>query len=158
MKYLLVLIIVLFAGCSSGKVQNKENDSSRILEELNASPEKVLIDTKNYIITADIWRDLMPSIDTSRKGIILSAKLKTEDGSEIDTNLTVKKAWVVKNKDFWETEIKSSSIVQPGVMVVNASNGPKWKPQEKVNVILEIHKFRSVYLLQVKNVIINAVY
>ncbi len=158
MKYLSILIIILISGCSSGNKSVKENNGSRTIEVLNAAPEKVLIDTKNYILTVDVWRDLMPSIDTSHKGIILSAKLKTEDGSYIDTNLTVKKAWVVKKKDFWEAEIKSSTVVQPGVMEINASNGPKWKPQEKVNVVLEIHKFRSVYLLQIKNVIINAVY
>lgn len=158
MKYLLILSIIFFAGCNSGNNSVKENNGSRTIEEINAAPEKVLIDTKHYIITADIWRDLMPSIDTSHNGIILKVILKTEDSSDIDTNLTVKNVWVIKNKDFWEAEIKSSTIVQPGVMEINASNGPKWKPREKVNVVLEIHKFRSGYLLQVKNVNINAVY
>jgi hypothetical protein len=158
MKYLSILLIILIAGCNSGKHTTNENNSSRSIEELDAAPEKILIDTKNYILSADVWRDLMPRIDKNKSGLFLIAKLKTEDGTDIAENLIVKKAWIVRNKDIWEIDSVTSNVLQEGVMEIKASNGPQWKPQEKVNVIIEIHRFRSVYLLQAKNILINAVY
>jgi hypothetical protein len=158
MKYFIILLTALIAGCSTGKIQDNKNNSSRSAEELDAAPEKVLIDAKNYNLSADVWRDLMPSIEKNKKGLFVSAKLKTEDGSDLAENLIVKKIWVIKNKEVWEFDSLTVNPLQQGIMEIKASNGPEWETHEMVNIIIEIHQFRSVFLLQLRNVAISAVY
>ncbi|RPI12919.1 MAG: hypothetical protein EHM58_19455 [Ignavibacteriae bacterium] len=159
MKYIiLILLFTLITGCNAGK-NDTLKESGRSLSELNDAPEKIIIDNKTYIIEPYVWRNLMPVTNPKDKtGLLMSIKLKTQDGTAIDQKIKASTAWVINNTDVWETPVAETELKEQTSIEYYARNGPEWKPEQKVNVVIEIEANNKKYLLQAKDQIIQAVY
>lgn len=159
MKYFsyIFLIFVLFAGCSSSDKTN--NELSRDIDDLKSVPNEILIEGKTYSLEVYIWRDFMPSTDsTLSRGLMASIKIKTVDGSEIPVSLSVRKLWILNKKDVWETKPVRTNLLSPDVFEVFASGGPEWDKGTKTDAVVEIKLKNHVKLLGIKNQEIQAVY
>lgn len=159
MKYIIIILLfTLITGCNAGK-KDTTTDSGKSLSELNAAPERVNIDGKIYVIEPYVWRDLMPVINPKdKKGLLLSIKVISKDGTPVNEKIKAFTAWVINKTDIWETPVAQTELKEQTFIEFYAGNGPNWKPETRVNVVIEIELNNNKYLLQAKDQIIQAVY
>lgn len=159
-KFIIILFAFLFTACSS--VSDKtdgQTKSSREISELESAPQNIIIDNKTYVLEPYLWRDLMPVVNPKeKKGLLISIKFKTQDGTPVNEKIKASLAWVIKGTEIWETPIASTETKGQSFIEFYAKNGPEWKPEEKVDVIIELDVNNNKYLLQSKDQIIQAVY
>jgi hypothetical protein len=159
------LIIIAFCSCSSIKESGNENpdpenfnNSSKTINELNSVPEQGSL-FPGMTIEISLYRNLMPSIDQNVKhDLVANIKLGFTDSLKADYQLLATTLWVVKGKSVWETSlIKNDNPVYLS-SEFSAKNGPQWKPNQKVDVIIELKENNSTQLVKIKKITINAAY
>lgn len=159
MKYIsyIFLIFILFAGCSSS--EKTGNKLSRDIEELKSAPNEIILDGKSFFLEAYIWRNLMPSPDSSlNRSIMASIKIISADGSEISDSLEVVKLWMINKNSVWETKSVRATLLSPDLLELYVSGGPVWDKGIKIDAVVETKFKNQVKLLGIKNQEIHAVY
>jgi hypothetical protein len=159
MKYIsyIFLIFVLFAGCSSSN--KTKNELSRDIDDLKSAPLEITLENQTYYLDAYIWRDFMPSTDSSlNRGLMALINVRTADGAEIPASLTAGKVWILYKNDVWETKPVKSVFRAADILEVYASRGPEWDKGVNTDVVIEIKLNNKTKLLGIKNQEIHAVY
>ncbi|BAZ17008.1 hypothetical protein NIES4071_88860 [Calothrix sp. NIES-4071] len=115
--------------------------------QLQTAPTKVTIDGRTYTLNAYVWRDFMPSVGTSNKGLMANVNLVPDDGNPVLASLRVDKLWVINGTEIWETNTP------------NTRSGPQWQPGAKVDVVVQIKGANGqTYLLRNLSQQIQATY
>ncbi len=154
---LVFIFFLIAAGCSTSN--NHRIELSRDVNDLKSAPDEILIESKSYTLEAYIWRDFMPSTDsTLNRGLMASVKIKTADGSEIPVSLNVLMLWILNKNNVWETKPVRTNLLSPDIFEVFISGGPAWDKGIKTDVVVEIKLNNKIKLLGIKNQEIHAVY
>jgi hypothetical protein len=159
MKYFnfLFLLLILFTGCSTSN--NHRIELSRDVNDLKSAPNEIIIESKSYSLEAYIWRDFIPSTDsTLNRGLMAVIKIKTVDSSEIPVSLNVSLLWILNKNNVWETKPVRTNLLSPDIFEVFISGGPAWDKGIKTDVVVEIKHNNKIKLLGIKNQEIHTVY
>jgi hypothetical protein len=151
------LLLILLAGCTSSYKSN--NELSRDIDELKSAPPEIALENQTYYLDAYIWRDFMPSTDsTLSRGLMAVINVRTADGAEIPASLTLGKVWILYKNDVWETKPVKTNFRAADILEVYASRGPEWDKGAKTDIVIEIKLNNKTKLLGIKNQEIHAVY
>ena len=143
--------------------QSKESLSVSI-KDLRSAPTEVVLDGRSLSLSADLWRDFMPSLPPMIDGkpMIAVLKVATSDKKPFPSGVRLDRAWVLFGEQMWEisefrAQVKGTpqnkdswiNCADSPVCEVVAREGPKWGPAVFVDVVVRLtDKEGRHYLLQ----------
>jgi|GEM_PF-2839173 len=161
---LLIAVSILFSSCSSVKETGNDNpdpehfnNSSKSVQELNSVQEQGNL-LPGITFEVSLYRDLMPSTDINEKhGLIAIIKLVFSDSLERARIFKAYKIWVIKGKSVWEALLIKNDIQNESGLEFYAKDGPGWKPDQKVDVVIESTGVDYSWFIKIKNIPINEI-
>ena len=142
MKKLVVLTLLTLSitlGCAKEDPVSPPMRGSIVepTDELITAPTSLVIE-KTLTLTADIWRDFMPSTMPGGKRMIAVFHVVTADSSEFPRGVTADSAWVIFGDKAWWTPVSEERPRAPdsATLEVVAREGPKWGPDVLVDAVL----------------------
>ena len=99
------------------------------LSELQAAPTRLVVNDRPVPVTAEIWRDLMPSVTPQGSPLAVLLHLP-EDAPTV----TVTRLWVVLGNQVWFGTASRATASTTWV----ARNGPEWPEHASTDVIADI--------------------
>ena len=124
------------------------------IQDLQAAPEKIMINRTEYTLETYLQRDFMPICPPDGRPLIAVIKVKAPGETAISSKIDATRLWVVKGKEVWETEFASEEGSTIGDTLKKiARDGPKWEPGISVDVVVRIIDLKSGrdYLLRASN-------
>ena len=120
------------------------------LSELQAAPTSLVVNDRTVPVTAEIWRDLMPSVIP--QGSPLAVLFHLPDDAPA---VTVTRLWVVLGNQVWPGTASRATASTTWV----ARNGPQWPEHASTDVIAEILLTPpNTVLVRVPGVVIRGAY
>ena len=107
--------------------------------DLTSAPLRATLGGKSLTLVASLWRDFMPISPPDGKPLAGVLRVQTEDGSNVPADVAADTAWIVRGAEVWATFVAR----QPGrsgapAYEVTFSDGPKWGPDEAVDVVIRL--------------------
>jgi hypothetical protein len=167
MKTIKLLYIVPFlfmvtemVGCEEKSIDNNVSLDKKLISELsNKALDTLLIDSKKYVLAAELWRDFQPISPSGGKALISINWLICTDSVKIPNNIDLIKQYVIYEDFIWSPNYENKVIFdEPEFKIKKISrNGPKWEPKIYVDVISKIHDSNTNkdYFLKLNNVHID---
>jgi len=128
------------------------------LQDLQAAPERIVINGSEYTLETYLWRDFMPVSPPDGQPLVAVVKVKSPGETAVSSKIDATRLWVVKGKEIWETEFTNEQRSTVGDTLEKVGrNGPKWGPRITVDVIVKVIDLRNnkEYLLKAPNQDIN---
>jgi len=107
------------------------------LEQLNAVPDVVTIDGREYYLTVYLSRDYMPIIPPGGKPLYTTIYFKSRDDQPIGSSLSVVAFWLVRSNFIWKDWILEDTLepAKPGQIKLRHMTGPRLEPNTYIDVI-----------------------
>ena len=124
------------------------------LQNLEAAPEKIMVNGSEYALETYLWRDFMPISPPDGKPLIAVVKIQSPGKTAVPSKIDATRMWVVKGKEIWETEFTNEQRSTTGDTLEKVGrSGPKWGPGISVDVIVKVIDLKSGkdYLLKASN-------
>lgn len=130
---------------------------------LQAAPDTITIAEQQFILKTHLWRDFMPTIPPTTRGLFAILKIETVDSSAIDDKLTSNGIYIINGEVVWHTtyaaEVPSDHPDRAPFRVISiVRNGPAWEPYIYVDVVVSIVAQEGRYLLRAPDQYIDAYY
>lgn len=128
------------------------------LQNLQAAPEKIVINNSEYTLSTFLWRDFMPLMYSNGGSSLMTiVEIKSPGKTTISSEIDATRLWIVKGKEIWEAGLTEETRFTTGDTLgkINRS-GPRWGPEITVDVIVRVIDLKSgkEYLLKAPNQII----
>ncbi len=164
-RYFLIFALVFaLLGC----INNIDNDDEAVIVDpefvsdlMSNSYDTLTIDSKRYILEADLWRDFMPPTPEDGRPMVSINWLVNLDSIQVPSNLDMTKQYVILNDSIWISDYSDETRRTYDYKLENISrNGPKWGPNVEVDVISKITDSTTdtVYFIKAENIIIGATF
>lgn len=151
-RYFSLSVLLFVAGCSS-------STGHRNIDELKSAPKSLNLGGNIYTLEASVWRDLMPTIDTSlNKGINVSLKLSVAGNFPQGDSMKVQKIYLLNKDSMCEIDSLVMNISGGKMKEITARNGLPWEPGSKVTAVLEFKYAGKNKLISSGETEIKAVY
>ncbi|MEX2463163.1 MAG: hypothetical protein WD513_02645 [Balneolaceae bacterium] len=119
------------------------------IEVLNSAPESLEIDGMNLEFKSDLWRDFMPISPPDGKPLIARIELRSKDGRGLPEQLDTDAIWVVHKHEVWGSAFSDEQFDHdPSRLVKVARDGPKFGPDVRVTVVIQVRYGDESYLLR----------
>jgi hypothetical protein len=128
--------------------------------DLRSAPTSAVIGGSSVTMAASLSRDFMPISPPDGRPLGGVLRIRTEDGSNIPTDVTADMVWVLHFSETWGTSVtpairRSASPVYE----VSFADGPKWAPGDTVDVVVRLRDAAGkVALLRAPQQTIGATY
>lgn len=106
---------------------------------LGAAPTTITLEGIEMAFTAEVARNFMPGADT-RRGIMATASLRTVENAPVPAGVAIDRLYVVRQDRVWAAKVREEPrgpVVAEDVRV-SAVDGPRWQPDETVDVIARV--------------------
>jgi hypothetical protein len=152
-----VLLTLIPASFSSEPFPARVAQANEVsINELRKAPAKVVLDGRSLSLSAYVWRDFMPSVQSMIDGkpMIAVFKVATSDKKSFPSGIRIERAWVLFGEQMWETSDFREQIGGPAnnkdssekwincsdatVCEAVARGGPKWGPGVFVDVVVRL--------------------
>lgn len=154
MKNLIFILLFMFLVCSScsddtNPISVPPNISKEALE---AAPESLRVADQTVLLSTYMWRDFMPISPPDGKPLVAIAFIGTTDSTDISPLIDAEAIYVINGNEVWKAflhEDNPEAYQQTPLKLVKiAGDGPKWKTQILVDVIVSVVSDGSYYLLK----------
>jgi hypothetical protein len=140
-----LLSVFVLAGCGTSPV----SPDPVATHELQNAPTSVVIGGKAVTLATSLWRDFMPIAPPDGKPLAGVLRVRAVDGSAVPAGMAADTAWVVRGSEVWSSFVPPPSDKTAAEYETTFSNGPKWGPDEIVDVVIRLRDAAgSVVLLR----------
>ena len=160
--FIALISFMLLSSCEKDGLNNIREDKELIRDLNNEATTSLSIDSRSYFLDAFLWRDFMPVTPPNGSPLIAINWLINGDSITIPDNIVMIKQYVIYNDSVWiaDYEDNKSPSSPPYRLEKMSTNGPKWGPGVRVDVISKIldTKTNHDYYLKFSQVLIGATY
>lgn len=149
-------LLLMSATCERMSPEEGIRLDKTLAAELKKCQETISIDGKELVLSADLWRDFMPSVGAADNALHAAVKVTCSDKIPLPEKLTVTRLMVVKGDSVWVADINNSERSDQQILLAGAKGGPEWKVEDKAEVIIELYDGKQIYSLRKSGVRIKA--
>lgn len=149
-------LLVMSAACEQTPPEGGIRQDKPLAAELKMAQENISIDGKHLTLTANLWRDFMPSIGEADNSMHAVVKVACSNRIPIPQTLKLTRLMVVKGDSVWVVNIENSERSDQQLIQAGAKYGPEWSVGEKVDVVVEIYDGIHTYYLRKGEVSVEA--
>lgn len=154
----LLALLMMSASCERIPPDEGVRLDKSLAAELKKAQETISIDGKHLLLTANLWRDFMPSVGTSDNSMQAAVKVACSNKIPLPGNLEIIRLMVVNGDSVWVASIESSGRSDQKIIQADVKGGPEWNIGDKTDVVVELGDGNHIYYLRKRNVIIEATY
>jgi hypothetical protein len=139
-KYIIISILFISHIINVQSFSKKENHDQ--LEKYKNAPDTLVINKHKLVLNTYLWRDFMPISPPDGKPLKAIIKIIPTNTEKIPVNIDADKIWVIFKNEVWITNLKPVGNKPKNgnipFLEKMASGGPKWGPNVKVLVVIQI--------------------
>ena len=143
-------ILLAFYACKKDKVEGTVTTDTALAHILRSSPDTISYNSNILFLTGTLWRDFMPE-QTNGSGLYSADSLIDKTGTDIPSNLKVRKQYVINGDEVWTSDFDRLTADSPGLLEMRSDNGPKWGPGIYVDVVCEFQIGDTIYRIIAKH-------
>ena len=148
----LLAMLMMSAACERIPLDEGIRLDKSLATELKKAQETISIDGKDLLLTANLWRDFMPSIGKPDNSMRAAVKVTCSNKIPLPENLEIVRLMVVKGDSVWVAKIENSDISDQQIIEAGTKGGPEWKVDDKADVVVELNDGNHIYYLRKANV------
>ena len=130
---LLATALAFWTGCSSNNHARKEITDNSAIKNAPLSPG---IGGVRLELSCFLWRDFQPNSPPNGKPLRASVNIRAGNGQNLPAAVQPTKLYLVSGEKIWQGPLRIERA-SPQIISASASNGPKWDPGTRVDVIVE---------------------
>jgi hypothetical protein len=138
--FALVSMALILIGCSDNGVSVPPDIP---IDQLLATPETIVVETRQLHLSTFMWRDFMPISPPGGKPLIAIIYVTATDTVRLPGSISTDAVWMVYNDQVWKSWFTDEPIspgeLKPNRIVKIAREGPKWGPNVNVDVIVRVY-------------------
>lgn len=158
MRHFLILLLAtaLLGSCSKHEI---DPNAPQDIETLSKAPESLRIGGNRLQLECFLWRDFMPVLpDSGGSGLYSRIRLFDERQAALPADLELRFVYIIKGDDFVRGSLTEVGFMQDFAQEGMFRNGPRWGPDEVVDVVVEFSVGDKTYRIQAKEQPIGATY
>ena len=138
-------LALLIVACESGPA-----GPSLPIKVLKAAPETLAIAGRDYTLETRLNRDFFPLCPPDGRPLTVVAHVVAAGEEAFPAALDADRVWVVNGEEVWEASLVDGKVPAPAnELVRSASNGPRWKPDLYVDVVVRLLDTKgNMYLIR----------
>lgn len=156
--YLILAMILISGSCEKKFPTDGVSTDSKKAVALEKVPETAMVEGKTLVLSSELWRDFMPGVGEMERSLRAAVSISTNDGANLPSGLNFQKLAVINGDSIWMQSITNSDRSDGIRLKANTKGGPEWKPDSKVDVVVEFLHNNKSYKLRQKSVEIRATY
>lgn len=122
---------------------------------LRLSPQSITIDDLTLSLEAFLWRDFMPPSEPGGSDLRSVATLRDEGGGDISITPELIAQYVIYREGVWKASFVSVNFFADRIEGFS-NGGPKWGPDEFVDVVIELKNDGNTYRILAKDQMITS--
>jgi hypothetical protein len=158
-KCLAIIVLFLICGCED-RDGNSFVPPTMPIQLLLAAPETIKVDGRVLTLTADLWRDFMPSTDHGdHSQLIALVHIEATGTAQLPTSISSDAIWIVNGNEVWKSYFSDEQVLpaKPNRISRIARDGPHWDGYVEV-IVRVLDSMGKGYLLRASHQQINKVY
>lgn len=159
MKNIALVLMTSFlmaASCEHAVPEEGVRRDKPLATELKKTQETITLDGKTLTLTANLWRDFMPSIGKADNSMQATVKVACENKIPLPEDLKIVRLMTVMGDSVWVTNVQESDKFNQQALQAGAKGGPEWEVGATADVIVELDVGERTYYLRKQNVRIEA--
>jgi len=156
--FILSAFVICGAGCDKTLPEDGVSTDAKLAKAFQKTPQTIVIDGKTLTLSAELWRDFMPSIGKEERSMRAAVSISAEEGMALPRGLSFNRMVVLKGDSIWVQTIANSERSDEIRLKANTTGGPEWQPETEADVVVEFLHDDKSYKLRQNSVQIRATY
>jgi hypothetical protein len=128
-----VLVLGLVVASCSEKVADPQ-----VPPDTHGAPQRVTVAGAELVLETYLVRDFMPFAPPDGHPLRAVLQVRSVNGAPLPAGLTMPGAVVYFGKETWQSTPEIIPTSDPGLLMGNSSDGPKWGPGVTADVVVTL--------------------
>jgi hypothetical protein len=143
-------LFLAVSACNKAVIENHDSAAA-----LRLSPQSITIDDLTLTLEAFLWRDFMPPSEPGGSDLRSVATLRDEEGGEITISPELLFQYIIYGDEVWKASFVSVNAYTDRIEGFS-NGGPKWGPDEKADVVVELKYNGTTYRILTRDQLITS--
>jgi hypothetical protein len=143
-------LLLAVSACDKAVKENPDTAAA-----LRLSPQSITIDDLTLTLEAFLWRDFMPPSEPGGSDLRSVVTLRDEAGGDITITPELMFQYIIHGDEVWKASFESVNIYTDRIEGFS-NGGPKWGPDEKADVVVELEHEGTIFRILAKDQMITS--